>query len=223
LQQKSLTDAQAELVQMSAVYSDEHPAVKNLKKKIAAMKRAIAAMPPEAAETAKAPSQDVNVSLLERHEVELAKDLDDASRKLGIARLGESMERGQQGERLQVIEQPSVPQKPVRPQTLKWYAVAFALAGMIGAGCVFATEMLDGSIRGSRDLARVIDKHLIISIPYLSTPGEEYRRRRKLVLLCLAIVALLTAVIIVAVVKGVSIDFFSVDRSWFDPLTRLLK
>jgi capsular polysaccharide biosynthesis protein len=223
LQQKSLTDAQAQLVQMSAIYSDEHPAVKNMKKKIAAMKRALTGTPQQAAETAKAPAQEVNASLLTRHEIELARDLDEANRKLSIARLGESMERGQQGERLQVIEQPSVPQKPVRPQTLKWYAVAFALAGMIGAGCVFGTEMLDGSIRGSRDLARVIDRHLIISIPYLSTPGEEYRRRRNLVLLCTAIVALLTTVIVVAVVKGVSVDFFWADHSWFDSLTRLLK
>jgi hypothetical protein len=53
--------------------------------------------------------------------------------------------------------------------------------------------MLDGSIRGSRDLERVIDKHLIIRIPYLSTPGEDYRRRRNLVLICTAIVAALTA------------------------------
>ena len=83
------------------------------------------------------------------------------------------MERGQQGERLQVIEQPSVPQKPARPQRLKWYAVAFAFAGMIGAGCVVLTEMLDGTIRGSRDLGRVVDRHLIVAIPYLSTPGRR--------------------------------------------------
>ena len=73
--------------------------------------------------------------------------LDDANRKLNTARLGESMEQGQQGERLQVIEQPSVPTKPVRPQRVKWYAAAFFLAGIIGAGCVAAAEMLDGSIR----------------------------------------------------------------------------
>jgi capsular polysaccharide biosynthesis protein len=133
------------------------------------------------------------------------------------------MERGQQGERLQVIEQPSVPQKPTRPQRLKWYAVAFALASMIGAGSVFGTEMLDGSIRGSRDLERVIDRHLIVNIPFLSTPGEEYRRRRKLILICTAMVAVLTAAIVVAVVNGVSVDFFWVDRSWLDSLTGLLR
>jgi hypothetical protein len=132
------------------------------------------------------------------------------------------MERGQQGERLEVIEQPSLPQKPVRPQRLKWYAVAFALAGMIGAGTVVTAEMLDGSIRGSRDLSGVIDRHLIVNIPYLSTPGEDYRRRRKLVLLCVGMVAVLAAAIAGAVIKGVSIDFSWFDRPLLDSLTRVL-
>jgi capsular polysaccharide biosynthesis protein len=222
-QLKNLTDAEAQLVQMTAIYSDQYPAVKNLKKKIAALKHEIAAAPQQSAESNKTASAEVNLTLFARHAAELAQDLDDTNRKLSIARLGESMERGQQGERLQVIEQPSAPQKPVRPQRLKWYAVAFALASIIGAGCVYGTEMLDGSIRGSRDLERVIDKHLIVAIPYLSTPGEDYRRRRNLVLICTAIIAALTALIIVAVIKGVSVDFLWLDRSWIDSLSRLLR
>ena len=54
---------------------------------------------------------------------------------------------------------------------------------------VTAAEMLDGSIRRSRELAAVVDKHLIVSIPYIASPGEQYRRRRNLILLCTAIVA----------------------------------
>ena len=71
-------------------------------------------------------------SFLSGRKANLLRSLDEANRKLSTARLGESMERGQQGERLQVIEQPSLPQKPVRPQRVKWYGAAFALAGMFG-------------------------------------------------------------------------------------------
>lgn len=160
--------------------------------------------------------------VLQRQEIDLAQSLEDANRKLTTARLGESMERGQEGERLQVIEQPSLPQKPVRPQKLKWFAIAFALAGMISAGSVSAAEMLDGSIRGSRDLARVVDRHLIVTIPYLSTPGEQYRRRRNVILLCTVMVTVLAAAIALAVIEGVSVDFTWFDRSWLDALTRVL-
>ena len=170
LRLKSLTDAQEQLTQMSAILFGRASDGKNLKKKIAAMKREIAAAPQQVA-TEKVP--EANLTVLAQQQAELARSLDDANRKLSVARLGESMERGQQGERLQVIEQPSVPQKPARPQRPKWYAVAFAVAGMIGAGCVVLTEMLDGTIRGSRDLGRVVDRHLIVAIPYLSSRAKN--------------------------------------------------
>jgi len=219
---KELADAQVNLAQASAVYSDEHPVVKNLKKKIAALKRSIAAPPQPAPTTDKSPTTDVNVLLLQRQEAELSQSLDDANRKLTTARLGESMERGQQGERLQVIEQPSLPQKPIRPQRLKWFAVAFGLAAMFGAGSVAAAEMLDGSIRGSRELAGIIDRHLIVTIPYLSTPGEERRKKRYVILVCTGLFAALAAAITIAVIIGISVDFSWFDRSWLDALTRLL-
>jgi uncharacterized protein involved in exopolysaccharide biosynthesis len=216
-QMKNLADAEASLAQASAVYSDEYPVVKNLKKKIAALKHAIAAAPAD-----KTAPAEVNILALQRQESDLNGSLEDANRKLTTARLGESMERGQQGERLQVIEQPSTPQKPVRPKKLKWFAAAFALASMIGAGCVYGAEMLDGSIRRSRDLTRIVDRHLIVTIPYLPNPGELYRRRRNIVMLCTALVTVLGVAIAFAVIEGVSIDFSWFDPSWFDAITRLL-
>jgi hypothetical protein len=222
VQMKDLADAETDLTQASAIYSDEHPLIKNLKKKIAALKHAIAAQPQPGSAADQTSSSDVNLLVLTRQEADLGRNLDEANRKLNTARLGESMEQGQEGERLQVIEQPSVPTKPVRPQRLKWYAVAFALAAMMGAACVVAAEMLDRSIRGSRELAGVIDRHLIVTIPYLLTPGEQYRKRRNLILLCATIVAILAAAIAVAVIRGVSIDFSWFDQSWLDTVTRLL-
>jgi capsular polysaccharide biosynthesis protein len=217
---KDLADAEANLAQLSSIYSDEYPAIKNLRKKVAALKRAIATTP-QTTDTAAA-SSDTNILVLTRQEIDLSHSLEEANAKLTTARLGESMERGQQGERLQVIEQPSLPQKPVRPKKLKWFAAAFALAGLVGAGCVYGAEVLDGSIRGSRDLARLVDRHLIVTIPYLSTPGEQRRKRRNIILLCTGLVTILGAAIAVAVIEGVSIDFSWFDRSWLDALTRLL-
>ena len=217
-QMKDLAQAEAELAQDSAIYSDEYPIIRNLKKKIAILKHNIASAPRPAADN----SVDVNILALKRRETDLSQTLEDENRKLTTARLGESMERGQQGERLQVIEQPSLPQKPVRPQKMKWFAVAFALAGIIGAGSVAAAEMLDGSIRSSRDLVRTVDRHLIVTIPYLSTPGEQYRKRRNIVLVCALLIGVLAAAIAFAVVEGISVDFSFFDRSWLDALTRVL-
>ena len=208
-QMKSLADLEAELVQKSSVYSEEHPVVKALKKKIAALKRAVAAGP-RAAPVVGSDKSDVGVQVLEQRALDLGKNLEDANRKLSAARLGESMERNKQAEHLQLIESPELPHRPVRPKKLRLFAIALAVASIFGAGAVFLAEMLDGSIRRSSDLAAIVDKHLIVSIPYLSTPGEERRKRRNIILLCTALVAILAGAIAVPVLKGVSIDF---DRS----------
>ena len=237
-QKKNLSDLEATLVQKSSIYSDEHPVVKNLKRSIAELKRLIAsepATPPTTDAAGAAPANDragmppptdkaktVDALVLERQELNLEKDLEEANRKLTTARLGESMERGQQGEHLQVIEPPSLPQTPVRPLKLKWITMTFALAGVIATGSVILAETFDDSIRGSRELAKIIDRNLIVTIPYLSESSEENRKRLKLILLCVAIVGVVALAIAVAGIAGISIDFVGFNRLGNNALTRLL-
>ena len=71
-----------------------------------------------------------------------------------------------------------MPQKPVSPNRPKIFAVVVALAFMAGGGMVFAAEMLNQSIRRSADLFSLIDRQMIVSIPYIAT-GEETRRRAR--------------------------------------------
>lgn len=221
---KTLAELESTLVQKSSVYSDEYPEVKSLKKKVAALKRDIAAAPQKTHVADNQSSDDaVNATVLARQETNIARSLDETNRKLTAARLGESMERGQEAERLEVIEHPSLPQKPVRPKKVKWFAAAFAVAAMIGAGSLGAAEMLDRRIRGSRELMGIIDGDLIVTVPYVATPGEERRKRRNFILICIALLAVFAGAIAVALNLGVSVDFLSFDRSWLDALTRLLK
>ena len=114
-------------------------------------------------------------------------DLDTASKKLTAARLGESLERNQQSEHLQVLEQPIVPQRPVKPNRPKLFALSFAVAAAAGLGTVILAEMLDKTIRGSRELAGVFDSRLLVSIPYILTAGETAQRRRKIIFLWVAL------------------------------------
>jgi uncharacterized protein involved in exopolysaccharide biosynthesis len=222
-QQASLTALKNELIQKSATYSEAHPVVIALKKKIAAMEKAV----PPTSEPSPAPkaevSSDDGLKELDRQRQSVEKHLDEATTKLAAARLGETLERDQQSERLQVIEQPTVPQKPVRPNRPKLFGIVFALAAMCGAGVLFTAETLDRSIKSSQELVGLVDSHLIVSIPFMSTPAEVRRRRRKMVLALLLLVLTLTVGVAGAVYLGVSIDFSWFDTSWLDVLTRLSK
>lgn len=212
---KALAELEAELVQKSMVYSDEYPAIKDLKRKIAALKQVIASTPPAAvSDSDPTADKDVTTNILEQQELNLQRDLDEANRKLAAAQLGESMEKNQQAEHLQLISAPELPHQPVGPKKLKMFAIVIAFAGMIGGGTAFAAEMLDRSIHAARDLARIVDPRLIVTIPYVFVPGEKSRRRRKFTLLVIMmVVAIVVAVAAFILSKGASIDLDSLRVS----------
>jgi protein tyrosine kinase modulator len=217
-----LTKLKMQLVQKASTYSDAHPEVKALKKRIAALEKIVSERP-DASRVAAADIPSSALSLKQQLTSAEA-NLDEANHKLTTARLGETLERNQQSERLQVIEQPAVPQKPIKPDRPKLLALAFVLALVVGAGSVTTAESLDKSIRGTQDLAGVVDSRLIVAIPYISTRAETLRKKGRLRLLLAMIVLLVLAAIAVALYLGLSIDLSSwVDRSWLDQLTRLSK
>ncbi len=167
--------------------------------------------------------------MLVKQEENLEKQLEDANRKLTAARLGESLERDQRSERLQVIEQPSLPQKPIKPNQLKLLALVFGLAGAAGLGSLFAAESLDRSIRSRDELLAVVDSHLIVALPYISTKAEVRRKKTKIYAILGTLALLLFAAIFAFVFFGPPLDLMlatlseQVDFSWIERLTRLTK
>jgi len=221
-----LAQAKAEYVQKSAVYSATHPDVKALKKKVAGLEELVNKTPEQTPATPK-----LGLEELVRNRTVVEKSLDEANHKLTAARLGESLERDQQSERLRVIEQPKAPEKPIRPNRLKLFAVVLALAGVAGFGTIFTAEALDHSIRSRRELARLVDSRLIVSIPYIVTAQEARATRwkwiRRITALCVILLAAIGAVIYFNMFGDLSTwidrDWMNSLRSWRDMLTRLSK
>jgi uncharacterized protein involved in exopolysaccharide biosynthesis len=172
----------AELAQKSGVYSKAHPDVLRLKRQIAAIEQMT--MPSAATATAAAgsPIDKDALDALQAQRTSIQKNLETAADKLSAAQLGEKLERDQFAERLQVLEQAVMPQKPIKPNRGKILALALLGAVMAGFVGVFAVESLDRTIRGSRDLASVADGHLILAIPYISTRAELGRKKSRIAL-----------------------------------------
>ena len=126
----------------------------------------------------------------------LQKNLDVASSKLAAARLGENLEKDQQSEKLEIIEQPTTPQEPIKPNRPKVGALAVLMGLMAGAGLAFLAEISDKAIRRSSDIFSIVDNKLIVSIPYIVTTAEMRRQKRRVVLLVLCSVVLLTGAFI---------------------------
>lgn len=184
-----LGQLKAELVQKGALYSDRHPVIQSLKKQVEAMEKAVA---PKAATTDA--NASASIEALTAQQEALQKNLDAASAKLAAARLGENLEKDQQSEKLEIIEQPTVPQEPIKPNRPKVAALGVLLALAAGAGLTLLMEISDKAIRRSSDIFTIVDSKLIVSIPYIISAAEVRRRKRRLILLISASLLFFAAV-----------------------------
>ncbi len=186
----ALAALKADLIQKSSVYSEAHPAVTALKKRIAAMERSLTQSTP----TQKAHSTQLDdLEAAKRQREVLEKRLADANNKLATARLSEKLDRDHQAERFQVIEAPSIPLKPEKSGRLKMIGLAFALATALGAGAVITRELFDDSIRSRHQLSGIIDSHLVVAIPFISTRADIIRSKLRLISISLTIVVIFVA------------------------------
>jgi protein tyrosine kinase modulator len=184
-----LAQLKAELVQKSALYSDRHPVMQALKRQIEAMEKAAT---PAAQPSGEAP---VPLDFLETQQESVQKNMELASAKLAAARMGETLEKDQQSEKLEVIEQPTAPQEPIRPNRPKIAGMALLLAFVAGGGLAFLVELADKGIRRSSDIFNIVDSRLVIAIPYITTEAELRRHKvRRLILIAAGLIILATAV-----------------------------
>ena len=204
--QLQLAALKAEFQEKSGVFSNSHPDLIRLKRQIAALEQ-----------FTNRGADEAGLDALQNQRTSIQKNLEGTSQKLAAARLGESLERDQFSERLEVLEQAVLPQKPIKPNRPKILAMVFILAMMAGGGAMLAVEAFDKSIRRSSDLLSVADGHIIVALPYISTKAELLRKKRRVLLASGAMVAVLLA--------GLAAAHFllrPLDELWAILLVRLL-
>lgn len=204
---EQLAMLKADLQQKAALYAPSHPALRPLQQQIDALEKL----------TAQSAEFTASMDVYDRQHTALQKNLDDIAEKLLIARRGETLERNQQSERLEVIEQPITPTTPVKGNRMKFLVAVIGAAVAAGLGTTVFTEMMDQSVRRTSDLARVIDIDLIVSIPYISTKHEQRRARKRVA------GGALTATTLAAVgVAVVHLFWMPLDQLWEKLLVRFM-
>jgi uncharacterized protein involved in exopolysaccharide biosynthesis len=189
-QQLALDALKTELIQKRSIYSEAHPAVIALKKRIAAMERQLA-------QTSTLPTHpqaaaDDDIEGLKRQSLALEKQLADANSKLANARLREKLD-GEQQDRMQVIEAPSLPEKPEKSKKILIVGFAFVLAAMLGIAAAIGPELLNGSIRSRDQLSSVIASSRIVCIPYMATRADIIRARLQVSFAVIGVLVILAA------------------------------
>jgi uncharacterized protein involved in exopolysaccharide biosynthesis len=198
----------------SAVFSPSHPEVRRLKAQIEALEKEGG----EWVQASPAPVGGYNQLLdpLVLQRISVQSNLESTSQKLAAARRGESLERDQFSERLEVLEQAIPPQRPIKPNRPKLLALAFFAAVAVGFAGIFTIETIDKTIRNKDDLMTVANGQLIVEIPYLATKVELQNKKSRMVFL----LGIMAASLLVGLI---AIHFLlrPLDELWPILLTRL--
>ena len=114
------------------------------------------------------------------------------------ADLAENLESQQMAERFVLLDAPSVPVEPDKPNRLKLLIIGLVLALGAGGGTALAAEALDNRIRDPQTLAWLLESRPLAVLPYIEHPGEDRREIIFKVTAWLSFFFLLAAVSLIA-------------------------
>ena len=100
-------------------------------------------------------------------------------------------------DRIHIVQNPSVPLAPAKPKRVAFAVVGLMLAILLGLTAVVIAESIDQSVRGSRDIRRVLAVSPLGVIPEIRDAATARRYRLQVVMLTVC-VFIGTAVVLVA-------------------------
>ncbi len=174
---------------------------------------------------AQAASYEHKISLspqVEREYRELARDYQNAQTKYSElrskqmeAQVAQNLESDRKGERFTLIEPPLPPEEPVSPNRTIIWIVGVLLSLGLAAGIAALRETLDGTVRGRKDLMRLLSEAPLGLVPMIGTPGDALvlKQRWRYALGGVAVLA-------VSAVVAVHFAYRPVDVLWFQVLRK---
>jgi succinoglycan biosynthesis transport protein ExoP len=99
---------------------------------------------------------------------------------------------------LSLVQAPSMPSKPAKPKRIAIAAIGLMLAILLSLSAVVVAESVDQTVRGSRDIRRVLDLSPLGVIPEIQDAVTARRQRLRMATLTACVLVASTAVVMTA-------------------------
>ncbi len=139
------------------------------------------------------PANALNLGRLERNFANLRAQYDQAISNQATAEVGDTIEALSKGQRISVIEQAIAPSRPIKPNRTRIAAMGIAAGLAMGGGLVLLLELLNTAVRRPADIVNGLQITPLMTIPYMRTSGQIWRRRLVIIFGILAVSAGLPA------------------------------
>jgi succinoglycan biosynthesis transport protein ExoP len=123
-------------------------------------------------------------------------NFDDLQRRSIIAEQSQALEATDIGARLAQVVPPVLPKSPSGPPRTAIMILGLFLAGTLGVGSMLFAEMTDSTVRGSKDIAMVLDMVPLATIPVIQNVHSRKSRRRRMYLIRGAVLVVIAAAVL---------------------------
>ena len=105
----------------------------------------------------------------------IKKSYEELLKKQLDSQVSQKLEEKQKGEQFQVLEPASLPTRPFKPDRPMVLGLALLASMVVGVGGAFGLEMMDPTLRGSREFKCFFDIPILACLPVIE--NAEYSRR----------------------------------------------
>jgi uncharacterized protein involved in exopolysaccharide biosynthesis len=130
------------------------------------------------------------------------KDYEDLDRRLNASAMSTALENRQQGERLEQLDPPSIPQTPTQPKRPLIIAIGTGIGLIVGLCLAGAWEVKDTALKNLKDVRAYTQLPVLGSIPLLENDLVVRRRKR------LAWLAWSTACLVGVIIMSSSVVYY---------------
>jgi protein tyrosine kinase modulator len=95
------------------------------------------------------------------------------------AEVSEAAIAGGTADKFHIKTRPGLPDEPAKPQRIAIFAVAFALALIVGMTSIVFSQLLDPTVRGVRDIRNILDVTPLTAVPVIERAGRNPHRKMR--------------------------------------------